>query len=263
MDKTVGEAWRAVGQMVAVIALVAAAQGCSGEPQARAPAAGAIDADKDGVRDNDGTDKCIGEREDGLPPNRKDGCASKDPDGDGLSAPADRCPLVAETKNGYEDEDGCPDAKVSVTRLPRVTVTKTEIKIDEKIQFAFGKATIDGASDSLLNEIAEVMKANPQVEFVEVAGHADKVGNDRINVDLTKRRAAAVTDALSTRGVDRKRMRAQGYGRYCPLDAADTAEAREKNRRVEFKILRMNGKDTGVTVGCSAASAKGIKPPAD
>jgi len=245
----------------AAILFAMCAAACGGEPKVQGPS-GPRDADKDGVRDDDDTDKCVGEREDGLPPNAKDGCPSKDPDSDGLTAPTDRCPLVAETKNGFQDDDGCPDAKVSVTRLPKVTVTKTEIKIDEKILFAFGKASIDKASDGLLKEIADVMNANPQVEFVEVAGHADKIGNDRVNADLTKRRAEAVVDALSSRGVDRKRMRAQGYGRYCPLDAADTPEAREKNRRVEFKIIRMGGKDTGVTIGCPAAAAKGIKTPA-
>jgi len=61
-------------------------------------------------------------------------------------------------------------------------------------------------------------------------------------------------------GVDKKRMRPQGYGRYCPIDPGDSDEAREKNRRVEFKILRMSGKDTSVPVGCAAATAKGIKP---
>jgi outer membrane protein OmpA-like peptidoglycan-associated protein len=245
-----------------VLLLIATATGCSARVEAKA-AATPRDSDRDGVREDDGTDKCVGDREDGLPPDRKDGCKSKDPDGDGLAAPADRCPLVPETKNGYQDEDGCPDAKVSVTRMPRVTVTKTEIKIDEKIQFAFGKATIDSSSDGLVKEIAEVMNANPQVESVEVAGHADKVGNDRINVDLTKRRAAAVLDALAALGVDKKRLRAQGYGRYCPLDPADTAEAREANRRVEFKILRLSGKETGVSIGCAAAAAKGIKPAAE
>jgi len=248
--------WAAV-----LLAFYATASACSGE--ARVEAKGAADQDKDGVRDDDGTDRCVGEREDGYPPNTKDGCPSKDPDADGLVAPADRCPYVAETRNGYEDDDGCPDAKVSVTRLPKVTVTKTEIKIDEKILFAFGKASIDSASEGLLKEIADVMKANPQVEFVEVAGHADKIGNDNINADLTKRRAAAVVEALEKRGVDRKRMRAQGYGRYCPIDPADTEAAREKNRRVEFKIIRMGGKDTGVTIGCPQAAARGIKPPAE
>jgi hypothetical protein len=55
-------------------------------------------------------------------------------------------------------------------------------------------------------------------------------------------------------------MRPVGYGRYCPVDEGDSEEAREKNRRVEFKILKMDGKETGVATGCEAAAAKGIKP---
>lgn len=250
--------WRKWARAATAVAIVGA-MGCSGTVQTSQTARRPKDADSDGIRDDH--DECVGQREDGLPPDRRDGCTSQDPDGDSITGAADRCPLVAETKNGNQDDDGCPDAKVAVSRLPRVTVTKTEIKIDDKILFAFGKAAIDDASDGLLKEIAEVMNANPQVEFVEVAGHADRVGSDPINVNLTKRRAEAVVEALRARGVDPKRMRPQGYGRYCPIDPDETDAAREKNRRVEFKILRVGGVDTGVAVGCPAAAARGIKPP--
>jgi len=216
------------------------------------------DHDHDGVRDE--IDKCEGQKEDGYPPDPKDGCPSTDPDGDGILANADRCPYQPETRNGYQDDDGCPDAKSSLTRMARVTVTKTAIKIDEKIMFAFAKATIQPASDSLIKEIADVIKANPQIELIAVGGHADKIGSDPTNVDLTKRRASAVVDALVAQGVEKSRLRPQGYGRYCPIDPGDSDAAREKNRRVEFAILRASGKDTGVDPGCPEALAKGIKP---
>ena len=81
-------------------------------------------------------------------------------------------------------------------RTPRVVATKTEVKISEKIMFAFAKATIEQASQDLLDEIAFVISDNPQIEYFEVAGHADKIGTDAFNVQLTKRRAQAVMDAL-------------------------------------------------------------------
>src|SRR6266498_996154 len=207
---------------------------------AKPPVAQPADADGDGIPD-DGTDKCLNEKEDGLPPDPKDGCKSTDPDGDGIIGDADKCPkekedglppdpkdgcasvdtdgdgLIGatdqcpnepETKNGYQDADGCPDT-------PRVVVTKTEVKITEKIMFAFGKATIEPASQSLLDEIAYVVNDNPQIEYLEVAGHADKIGTEPFNVQLTKRRAQAVMAALVKRQVDPRRMHAQGYGNYC------------------------------------------------
>src|SRR6266511_188959 len=155
---------------------------------AKPPVAQPADADGDGIPD-DGTDKCLNEKEDGLPPDPKDGCKSVDTDGDGLIGATDQCPNEPETKNGYQDADGCPDT-------PRVVVTKTEVKISEKIMFAFAKATIEPASQNLLDEIAFVINDNPQIEYIEVAGHADKIGTDQVNVLLTKRRAQAVIDAL-------------------------------------------------------------------
>lgn len=244
--------------------LLAGNVGCSGEvnlnagaktpetpkPQPPPPPA---DADGDGVVD-DGTDKCVGEKEDNLAPDPKDGCKSADPDGDGILADADKCPTEAESKNSFQDEDGCPDV------MPKVAIVKNEVRINDKILFAFAKAEIDKSSEDLIKNIAQVIKENPQVEFVEVAGHADKVGDDVGNVTLTKRRAEAVVKALVALGVDKNRLRGAGYGRYCPVDPGDTDEAKEKNRRVEFKIMRMNGKDTGVELGCAEAAAKGIKP---
>lgn len=265
--------------------------GCSGEPMEEpkvatpAPAPPA-DADGDGVAD-DGTDKCLVEKEDGLPPDPKDGCKSTDPDGDGLAGDLDKCPTEkedglapdkkdgcasvdpdndgiigavdkcpdeAETNNDYQDDDGCPD------KVPRVRVTKNEVKINEKILFAFAKATIEPESQSLLQEIAFVINDNPQIEHLEVAGHADKVGADPVNVQLTRQRAQAVQDALIKLGVDKRRLHAQGYGRYCPLDKGESEDAREKNRRVEFKIMRIDGVETGVALGCEEAQSKGIKP---
>jgi outer membrane protein OmpA-like peptidoglycan-associated protein len=253
-------------------------------PAAVAPAAPA-DADGDGIPD-DGTDKCLIEKEDGLPPDPKDGCKSTDPDGDGIVGDADRCPNEKEdglapdpkdgckspdpdgdgilgdadkcpgepeTKNGFEDEDGCPD------KAPRVLVTATEVKINEKILFAFGKATIEPVSQDLLDEIAFVINDHPQIEYLEVAGHADKVGTEALNVQLTKQRAQAVLDALVKRKVDKRRMHAQGYGEHCPIDKGEAEVAREKNRRVEFKIMRIDGVDTGVALGCETAATHGIK----
>jgi len=174
----------------------------------------------------------------------------------GVPGVADKCPSDPETKNGFKDDDGCPDEP------PRVIVTKTEVKITEKILFASGKSDIDPKSEGLLKDIAAVLKEHPEVDFIEVAGHADKVGTDPLNVKLTKKRAEAVVQALVKLGTDTRRMRAEGYGRYCPLAEGDGEEAREKNRRVEFRILRLEGKDTGIALGCEEASKKGIKPAA-
>ncbi|WP_437321045.1 OmpA family protein [Sorangium sp. So ce385] len=252
--------------MAFAVSLLAANAGCAKEPQMQAqppaqptpppappaPPPPPPDADADGVLD-DGTDKCVAEKEDGLPPDAKDGCKSTDPDGDGFVAEADKCPAEAEVKNNYKDDDGCPD-------VPRVQLVNNEVKLNEKIAFAAGKADIEPASQELLANIAQIFKDNPQIQFVEVAAYSEKVGNDAATVTLTKKRADAVVKALTALGVEKNRLRSAGYGAHCASDAGETEEAKEKNRRVEIKIMRLEGKDTGVELACAAAITKGLKP---
>ncbi len=55
------------------------------------------------------------------------------------------------------------------------------------------------------------------------------------------------------RGVDRSRMRSEGYGEYCPLDARSIPAAWEQNRRVEVKLIVDGNGPTGVEVSCPRA----------
>ncbi|WP_129347763.1 OmpA family protein [Sorangium cellulosum] len=253
--------------MAFAVSLLAANAGCAGEPQMQAPAKAPApppppapppapppppDADADGVLD-DGTDKCVAEKEDGLPPDPRDGCKSNDPDGDGIVAEADQCPNEAEVKNDYKDDDGCPD-------VARVIVAGPAVQLNEQIAFVEGKADIEPASQDLLAAIAKTMKDNPQIQFVEIAVHSEKAGTDWNTVALTKKRADAVVKALAALGVEKNRMRAAGYGAFCAVDPADTPEAKAKNRRVEIEIMRLDGADTGVELACATAKTKGLRP---
>lgn len=212
-----------------------------------------VDTDGDGIED--GHDKCPDKKEDGLAPNPKDGCPSEDPDQDGILGDADKCPNEPETKNGYQDDDGCPDEK------PLANVTGDKITIDEEIKFKTGTAEIDPASDKLIETIAKIFKENPDIEFVEVAGHTDKKGTDGANKLLSQKRAESVIHHLVEDGVEKTRLRAAGYGPFCPLDKGDSEEAFAKNRRVEFSILRRGGKDLeSKWGGCDEAAKKGMKP---
>ncbi len=94
------------------------------------------------------------------------------------------------------------------------------------------------------------------------SGHADERSSDAYNLNLTRLRAKAVLDAVIARGVDKSRLVSQGYGEYCPLDPASNAAAWEKNRRVEFKVVKTEDGSTGVDRGCEAARLKGVMPPA-
>ena len=140
---------------------------------------------------------------------------------------------------------------------PLVEVRGDEIKINDKINFEKNRAEIDPSSNTLIENIANVMKKHADIDFVEVAGHASKEGDEFYNKRLTQQRAKAVMDALVALGVQKERMRAVGYSYYCELQP----DNHEVNRRVEFKILRRAGKETSVKFGgCDASTAKGLGP---
>ena len=216
------------------------------------PPAPPPDDDGDGILDAD--DKCPKEKEDGAPPEPKDGCPNADADGDNIPVPQDKCPNEAETVNEFEDEDGCPDKK------PLVQLVGARVKINQKILFKKGSAELEKASDPVLDAVAAILKKYPDIQLVEVGGHASKEGNAAFNRNLTQKRVDSVAKALVNRGVDKARLVSQGYGFYCPIDESGSDEGKEKNRRVEFKVIHRKGQVTDAVRGCEAAGKAGVKP---
>jgi outer membrane protein OmpA-like peptidoglycan-associated protein len=105
------------------------------------------------------------------------------------------------------------------------------------IFFDFAKTILRDESFPELNRMADLLKSNPTME-IEIAGHTDNVGTDESNLALSRNRAIAVSDYLASKGINRSRMKVQGYGMSKPLATNDTEEGRQQNRRVEVKILK-------------------------
>ena len=211
------------------------------------------DNDKDGIPDK--LDKCLNDPEDKDDFQDEDGCPEADNDKDGIPDVVDKCVNEPETFNGKEDEDGCPDRG-------DVIIEENNILILQKIQFKTGSAEILPESFSILDAVATTLKHHPEFTMIEVQGHADERGADGPNLKLTQDRSKAVMEALTSRGVSAGSLRSMGYGEYCPLDPEKNDVAYEKNRRVEFKVVRGEQGPTGVELGCAKARAKGINPPA-
>ncbi len=126
----------------------------------------------------------------------------------------------------------------------RVELDTTKIKLEakqivilDKVFFETNKDIIKPESFKLLDEVASVILANPQVGRVEVAGHTDSDGNDTDNLDLSQRRSDSVKRYLEGKGVPTERLVAKGYGETKPLESNKSSKGKAKNRRVEFNLV--------------------------
>jgi outer membrane protein OmpA-like peptidoglycan-associated protein len=132
----------------------------------------------------------------------------------------------------------------------RVEVRDNKIVINEKVQFEFDSAKILPVSHDLLNEVAQVIKDNPQIKRIEVEGHASSEGSEGHNLRLSDRRANSVMQYLTKQGqIPKAMLQAKGYGISRPIASNDTDDGREKNRRVEFTILEQEFVKKKVEVG--------------
>ncbi|HEY5924813.1 MAG TPA: OmpA family protein [Kofleriaceae bacterium] len=124
----------------------------------------------------------------------------------------------------------------------RVVLTASNIAIMDKVQFEVGKAALLPASHALLDEVAKMLKDNPQVEMISVEGHTDSTGSPEVNRKLSQQRAESVAKYLSSKGVKAARMEPKGFGPDRPVADNETDPGREANRRVEFNILKQGPK---------------------
>jgi len=184
------------------------------------------DRDGDGILDKD--DACPDLKGVKSDDPTQNGCPP-DSDGDGIRDDVDACPHEKGKPNEDPQKNGCPTA---------VRVTDQEIIILEQVQFKTGSAVIKKASDDLLTQVAMVLAEHPEIVKLEVQGHTDNRGGKKYNKRLSEKRAAAVKKWLVTRGsVDPGRLTSHGYGMEEPIADNGTADGRQQNRRVQFKIM--------------------------
>lgn len=112
-----------------------------------------------------------------------------------------------------------------------------EIIGNRKITFEPGSATLDLATQDIMDEIAELLQLCGDIPLV-IAGHTDSQGREVMNQQLSQDRAQAVVDALRQRRVLTASYEVRGYGEEQPIASNDTEEGREANRRIEFKLRR-------------------------
>ena len=135
-------------------------------------------------------------------------------------------------KQKKELEKSLENAKVeSINEGQAIRVT-----FDSGILFATGKAALSDASRNSLVKLAKSLEENPQTN-IQIVGHTDNTGSDRVNDPLSVNRAKSVFDYLASQGVSNKRMEYAGKGSKEPVADNTTVAGRQANRRVEVYIL--------------------------
>ncbi|MFC2090073.1 OmpA family protein [Bacteroidota bacterium] len=106
----------------------------------------------------------------------------------------------------------------------------------DNIYFETGKSILTPNSFEALKQVAKFLTDNSSVHL-EISGHTDNTGSQRVNMNLSTARAKSVVDYLVEQGVSGARLVHKGYADTEPVASNDTPEGREQNRRVEFKVL--------------------------
>lgn len=112
------------------------------------------------------------------------------------------------------------------------------------ITFATNESSIQPQFRTTLDQVADVLRQYNQT-YVDVYGHTDSTGSDSYNLDLSQRRATAVADYLTMRGVQSARLGTRGFGESQPIASNDTEAGKAANRRVEIKLVPITRQDAG------------------
>jgi outer membrane protein OmpA-like peptidoglycan-associated protein len=116
------------------------------------------------------------------------------------------------------------------------------VNLPNGVTFPVDSSAIQPSFRGTLDDIAESLVRYPD-SLIDVYGHTDSTGSDQYNQALSERRARAVADYLTSRGVGYARIRSEGFGETQPIASNDTEEGRSANRRVEIKIVPVSQED--------------------
>ncbi len=134
-------------------------------------------------------------------------------------------------------ENGIENKLVGFIEDTDKVVDKTTWFNFDRLLFDTGKATLQPASQEQLGNIANVLKAYPEVA-IKLGGYTDNTGNPQANQKLSADRANTVMNELARLGIDPARLAAEGYGEQFPAATNDTEAGRAQNRRIAVRVTK-------------------------
>ncbi len=156
-------------------------------------------------------------------------------------------PEIVVEVEGYAPPVEAPAETPIEIETPSVSAAECDtavarVQADQRIEFAPGSATLDIGSAGPLDAIASVLATCPGTQ-VFIDAFTDSSGGEDGNMRISQARADSVLDALLARGVFLDRMQAEGFGEVNPIATNETAEGRELNRRIEFRVVDPAGQE--------------------
>ena len=125
------------------------------------------------------------------------------------------------------------------TELADVRAKQTDrgwiLTLKNELLFDSGGATLKSGAQRALDNLAQFLRKHPERDLA-IEGFTDSIGSPDSNQRLSERRAHAVKDALTGRGIESWRIHARGYGPSFPVASNATETGRQLNRRVEIVI---------------------------
>ncbi len=148
-----------------------------------------------------------------------------------------------------DDKKKDPEAEVE-PETPKATVTETNIEVSEQILFATDDDNPLAESRPSLDGVAKALNEHPEIAALAIEGHTDNTGDAEHNQNLSQRRAEKVRDHLRSK-VERPKLRlvATGFGEFKPIANNKTKEGRARNRRVVFRIIKLEGASASTSGG--------------
>jgi len=129
-------------------------------------------------------------------------------------------------------------------RLP-ITLTLNKIIVNKAIEvkdifYDYDKYDIRPDAAVRLDTLVQTLQDNPKIN-IELSSHTDQRGKDAYNLKLSQQRAEAAVAYIVSKGIDKRRITARGYGETRPIVKNAKTEADfQRNRRTEFKVTRIS-----------------------
>ncbi len=159
-----------------------------------------------------------------------------------ISLPSGKNYGIAVKSDGYlfySDNLTIPDSAAFAEIIKTVPLKKFIVGkkiVLNNVFYDFDKASLQPESVSELERLVTLMNENPSLK-IELSSHTDGKGSEDYNQKLSQARAQTVVDLLVSKGINKDRLVAKGYGKSMPIATNETDEGRQLNRRTEFKIL--------------------------